>query len=221
MSSDIPSEAPLAGASAAAGAPPASSPIPTPVPAAAPLPIPATVADHSPAVSSPLNPDQTPKKSQAPEESGIMAREKRTKKESLKKRESKAASTPGGLVETARTTPDPRQLKKKLQNVSAAEKAPARYILPLPKSTDFEPAHGPLLVSHHETTGPDGETIEFFETQEQSVMQIHVQAPSWNTHMLAVFTTRNNTTTPTALQTRNFHLPSTTAKQNLSPSARI
>lgn len=96
-----------------------------------------------------------------------MAREKRTKKETLKKRESKAASTPGGIVDFARTTPDPRQLKKKLQNAHPAEKAPARYILPLPKSTDFEPAHGPMLASHHETTGPDGKTIEFFETQEQ------------------------------------------------------
>ncbi|KAJ4387193.1 transcription factor, contains a PHD finger motif [Gnomoniopsis smithogilvyi] len=152
-----------------------------PVPATAPLPIPATVADHSPAVSSPLNPDQTSRKSQAPEESGVMAREKRTKKESLKKRESKAASTPGGLVELARTTPDPRQLKKKLQNVAPAEKAPARYILPLPKSTDFEPAHGPMLVSHHETTAPDGETIEFFETQEH----VYNKKQYYYTHCIA------------------------------------
>lgn len=96
-----------------------------------------------------------------------MGREKRTKKESLKKRESKAASTPGAVFENARATPDPRQLKKKLQDLPPAEKSPARYILPLPKPTDFEPAHGPLLVKHHDTTGPDGEIIEFFETQEQ------------------------------------------------------
>lgn len=200
MSSENQSEIPLAGAGAAAGAAPASAPtpVPAPAPASLPLPIPATVADHSPAVSSPLNPDQTSRKSQAPEETGVMAREKRTKKESLKKRESKAASTPGGGVDLARTTPDPRQLKKKLQNVAPAEKAPARYILPLPKSTDFEPAHGPMLVSHHETTGPDGETIEFFETQEQSVAQLPSQTSYTLLTYMTVYTTRSSTTTPTA-----------------------
>lgn len=96
-----------------------------------------------------------------------MAREKRTKKETLKKRESKAAATSGGVVEPARATPDPRQTKKNLKNVPPAEMAPARYILPLPKSTDFEPARGPMLVSHHQVSGPDGANIEFFETQEQ------------------------------------------------------
>lgn len=98
-----------------------------------------------------------------------MAREKRTKKESFKKREAKLAAAPPGTVDSARATPDPRQLKNKVQNLPPAEKSPARYILPLPKSTDFEPAHGPMLVKHHDTTGPDGETIEFFETQEQYV----------------------------------------------------
>lgn len=99
-----------------------------------------------------------------------MAREKRVKKETLKKRESKATSSPGGAVESARATPDPRQTKKSLKNVPPAEMSPARYILPLPKPTDFEPARGPLLVSHHEVLGPDGERIEFHETQEQSVI---------------------------------------------------
>lgn len=98
-----------------------------------------------------------------------MAREKRVKKETLKKRESKAATTPGGTVEPARATPDPRQTKRSLKNVPPPEMAPARYILPLPKSTDFEPARGPMLVNHHEATGPDGERIEFLETQEQLV----------------------------------------------------
>lgn len=98
---------------------------------------------------------------------GVMGREKRTKKESLKKRESKAASTPGGVAESPRPVPDPRQSKKTLKNVPPAEMSPARYILPLPKATDFEAAHGPTLVSHHEAPGPDGENIEFFETQDQ------------------------------------------------------
>lgn len=142
-----------------------------------PVPLPATVAslpqkralddDHSPAVSSPLNPDQNSRKSQVPEDTGIMGREKRTKKESLKKRESKAATTPAGVAEPTRSTLDPRQSKKTLQNAPPADMAPARYILPLPKSTDFEPARGPTLVSHHEVSAPDGQKIEFFESQEQ------------------------------------------------------
>lgn len=96
-----------------------------------------------------------------------MAREKRTKKESLKKRESKAATNATGIAEGSRATPDPKVPRRMLKNVPPAEMAPARYILPLPKSTDFEPARGPTLVSHHEVTGPDGQQIEFFETTEQ------------------------------------------------------
>lgn len=96
-----------------------------------------------------------------------MAREKRTKKETLKKRESKAATGSAGAAESARATPDPKVPRKTLKNVPPAEMAPARYILPLPKSTDFEPARGPTLVSHHQVTGPDGEQIEFHETTEQ------------------------------------------------------
>lgn len=107
-----------------------------------------------------------------------MAREKRVKKETLKKRESKAASTPGGIVEPARATPDPRQTKRSLKNVPPPEMAPARYILPLPKSTDFEPARGPMLVNHHEVTGPDGGRIEFLETQEQLVDTRHANQAS-------------------------------------------
>lgn len=153
------------------------TPVPVPV-------IPATFASlpqkrvledgHSPAVSSPLNPDPNSRRSQAPEETGVMVREKRVKKETLKKRESKATTTtPGGAVESARATPDPRQTKKSLKNVPPAEMAPARYILPLPKFTDFEPARGPMLVNHHEVSGPGGERIEFLETQEQSVPDHH------------------------------------------------
>lgn len=149
--------------------PPAGGTSLAPVPAPGPASLPQKRAlddDHVPAVSSPLNPDFTPRKSQAPEETPIVSREKRTKKESLKKRESKAASTPVG-ADSSRATPDPRQTKKTRANLPAAEISPARYILPLPKATDFEPSRGPQLASHHEVTGPQGENIEFFETQEQ------------------------------------------------------
>lgn len=95
-----------------------------------------------------------------------MVREKRTKKETLKKRESKGVSTPGG-GESSRATPDPKGPKKTQKNVPPTEISPARYILPLPKATDFEPARGPTLVPHHAVAGPDGEQIEFLETTEQ------------------------------------------------------
>lgn len=166
MSTDEVTEA--SPASAAGGATPTPA-TPVAVPVAMPsLPQKRALEDdHVPAVSSPLNPDTSARKSLAPEEPGVMAREKRTKKESLKKRESKAATNPAGVAESSRATPDPKVPRKALKNVPPAEMAPARYILPLPKSTDFEPARGPLLVSHHEVTGPDGEQIEFLETTEQ------------------------------------------------------
>lgn len=161
MSSEAP-EIPPAG-----GANPAAVPVPVPAPSPASLPQKRALDDdHVPAVSSPLNPDFTSRKSQVPEETPIVSREKRTKKESLKKRESKAATTPGG-ADSSRATPDPRQTKKSRPNLPAAEISPARYILPLPKATDFEPARGPQLAPHHEVAGPNGESIEFFETQEQ------------------------------------------------------
>lgn len=90
-----------------------------------------------------------------------MGREKRTKKESLKKRESKAAPASG--VDSSRTTPDPKQQGES----STAETSPMRYKLAPPKPSDFEPARGPIFVPHHEVpSGADGSTIEFFETSE-------------------------------------------------------
>lgn len=149
--------------------PPAGGATPTPAPVPAPTSVPQKRAledDYVPAVSSPLNPDVNSRKSQVPEEAPVMAREKRTKKETLKKRESKGVGTPGG-VESSRATPDPRGPRRSLKNLPSTEIAPARYILPLPKSTDFEPARGPTLVPHHEVLGPDAGRIEFLETTEQ------------------------------------------------------
>ncbi|KAJ9136498.1 Set1 complex component ash2 [Pleurostoma richardsiae] len=119
--------------------------------------------DHVPAVSSPLNPDFKSAKSQSQDENPAMAREKRTKKESLKKRESKGAPTGG---DSARATPDPKQPQKKVKHAPPAEVSPMRYKLPPPKPGDFEEARGPVFVSHHEVQGPAGEEIEFFETTE-------------------------------------------------------
>ncbi|KAK0643646.1 concanavalin A-like lectin/glucanase domain-containing protein [Cercophora newfieldiana] len=121
--------------------------------------------DHSPAVSSPLNPEVKSTQRvqiQMPEEGqGPMAREKRTKKDSLKKRESKA--TAGSVADTnPRATPD-----RKLQKEAApGEVAPLRYKLAPPKPSDFEQSRGPVFTSHHEVQDPDGRTIDFLETSE-------------------------------------------------------
>ncbi|KAH8911435.1 hypothetical protein BR93DRAFT_949681 [Coniochaeta sp. PMI_546] len=120
--------------------------------------------DHSPAVSSPLNPEVKPPSKvqiQTSDDSQTMGREKRTKKESLKKRESKGAPASG--VDSARATPDPKHHGEP----SAAEISPMRYKLAPPKPSDFEPARGPIFVPHHEVpSGADGSNIEFFETSE-------------------------------------------------------
>jgi COMPASS component BRE2 len=84
-----------------------------------------------------------------------MAREKRTKKDSLKKRESK------GAPESARATPDRKQRE------APGELAPNRYKLAHPKPTDFELSRGPVFTSHHEVQDPEGRTIEFVETSDQ------------------------------------------------------
>ena len=146
---------------------------PTPTTAVPATAVPATVAsslpqkrvhedDHSPAVSSPLNPEvkSTPKvQVQAPEDVPSVSREKRTKKESLKKRESKGA---GPAPDSTRATPDPKE-----REPPPEELAPTRYKLAPPKSTDFEPARGAIFTPHHDVEHPDGGTIEFCETNEQ------------------------------------------------------
>lgn len=123
--------------------------------------------DHSPAVSSPLNPEvKFAKLPLQQEDTPAMAREKRTKKESLKKRESKGAAAGGGGAggESSRATPDPKQ-----REPPPGEVAPMRYKLAPPKPSDFEPARGPMFASHHEVEGSQQETVEFFETLEQYV----------------------------------------------------
>lgn len=127
--------------------------------------------DHAPAVRSPLNPDAVRSQastaraqSQTRDESPVLAREKRTKKESLKKREAKGANSLPSGGDSARATPDPKQ-KAQPEHPKAS---PIRYKLNGPlKLSDFEPTRDPVLVSHHKIDGPAGETIEFFDTSEQ------------------------------------------------------
>ena len=117
---------------------------------------------HSPAVSSPLNPEvrfaDAP-----PSDDAAHARSKsaRTKKESLKKRESKGAS------DSARATPDPKPPKEKELDTETAHASPLRYKLGAPKAFDFQPARGPVIAHHHDITTDAGETVQFFEASDQ------------------------------------------------------
>lgn len=129
--------------------------------------------DHAPAVRSPLNPDAARTQvaaaraqSQTRDESPVLAREKRTKKESLKKREAKASAAGGSSGgDSARATPDS---KLKDQQPDHPEASPIRYKPNGPlKHSDFEPTRDPVLISHHKIPGLDGEEIEFFDTSEQ------------------------------------------------------
>lgn len=86
-----------------------------------------------------------------------MGREKRTKKESLKKRESKGAT--GGDSSRASPAPKPKE--------QPGEMAPLRYKLAPPKITDFDLPRGPVFTSHHEVQDSEGRSIEFYETSDQ------------------------------------------------------
>jgi len=150
-----------------------TSPIPPAVPVSA-ASIPQKRAliedDHAPAVPSPLNPDSKPAKASTPlhthgqDDTPSMAREKRTKKETLKKRESKG---PLSAADSHRATPEPRRKDAKDARVGG-EAYPVRFKLHGPlRPSDFDLAQGPVFRSHHKVTGPDGKEIEFFETSEQ------------------------------------------------------
>jgi COMPASS component BRE2 len=122
--------------------------------------------DHQPAVSSPLNPDFKPSK--APQDdAAALARERapRAKKESLKKRESKAGSLAPDT--SARATPDPKASTSQKSKKNEAAPAPMRYKLPPPKSTDFEPPRGPIFIPSHTKTASDGTETQFNETTDQ------------------------------------------------------
>ncbi|KAI1434424.1 hypothetical protein GGR50DRAFT_402266 [Xylaria sp. CBS 124048] len=152
--------------------------------------------DYTPPIPSPLNPNpnanlnpssntnaianaslNTPSepklltKSQPHDDLTAIAREKpaRTKKESVKKRESKANGGGGlsgagsGGLDSLRATPDPRL---KGYEPVASESSPLRYKLAPPKPSDFDPARGPVFTFHHDLHFPDGSTIAFYETSE-------------------------------------------------------
>lgn len=121
--------------------------------------------DHVPAVSSPLNPKPEPKlnKTQSHDDIPAMSREKRTKKETLKKRESKGVT----IVEpgSSRATPEPKG-KHNTKDTLPNDSSPMRYKLAPPKPGDFEPARGPVFTHHHDVSASDGSAIAFHETSE-------------------------------------------------------
>ena len=119
--------------------------------------------DHQPAVSSPLNPDFKSSKA----EDAPLARERasRAKKESLKKRESKAGSL--APDNSARATPDPKSSTPHRHKRNTSVPAPMRYKLPPPKSTDFEAPRGPIFIPWETRIAPDGTEIQFNETTDQ------------------------------------------------------
>lgn len=121
--------------------------------------------DHQPAVSSPLNPEFKVQKTGDETPGGIRERASRAKKESLKKRESKAGSlAPEG---SARATPDPRSSSSSRKKAVINCVTPLRYKIPPPKLPDFEAPRGPTLVPSHTKTTPDGTEIQFHETTDQ------------------------------------------------------
>ena len=108
---------------------------------------------HTPAVSSPLNPDFVPSRARRPP-----PREQREKKESLKKREAKG-------VENARGgTPDSQGHGKKAKRATDAESvlSPIKYKLPAPIETDFDPPKAPVFTPALETANR-----QFYESSEQ------------------------------------------------------
>jgi COMPASS component BRE2 len=119
--------------------------------------------DHQPTISSPLNPDFKFSKA----EDAALARERapRAKKESLKKRESKAGSLAPDT--SARATPDPKSNTLHRGEKGSDAPAPMRYKLPPPRSSDFEAPRGPIFVPCETKTAPDGTKIQFNETSDQ------------------------------------------------------
>jgi COMPASS component BRE2 len=97
----------------------------------------------------PLNPDVASSRSRK----GAAPREQREKKESLKKRESKATSVVG---DARGGTPEVNSSRRKLKTTSeAVVMSPTRYKLPPPKLMDFEAPKAPVLLPHH-TIGDTG-----------------------------------------------------------------
>lgn len=125
--------------------------------------------DHSPSISSPLNPEaRTTLKAQVQSQLQWPTTDemtpKRTKKDTFKKRESKN-------VDSSRATPGIKLGRHSQHRLSVtqhpSELSPLRYKLPSAKRTDFDPARGPVFVHGHDFALDGGEKVQFFETSDQ------------------------------------------------------
>lgn len=125
--------------------------------------------DHTPrpSVPSPLNPEVRPTPKAQSQAGADEMPSKRTKKETLKKRESKGVPNP----DSNRGTPDPkgRQTQQSRGEIQAPPSdSPLRYKLPPAKPTDFDPPKGPVFIHHHDAPALGGQaSIEFCETSDQ------------------------------------------------------
>lgn len=127
--------------------------------------------ERLPAISSPLNPEAKSVKIQKEDSPAAMVRDKptRTKKDSLKKRESKAVAAAAAAAAAGRTeSPRPSQTSTKSQKLPSAATTDLgpqnlRYILTPPKLTDFDPPKGSVYIHHHDVSDPDGNAISFHE----------------------------------------------------------
>jgi COMPASS component BRE2 len=127
--------------------------------------------EHAPAVSSPLNPDiaSSTKVAKFAKDKEAIQRERREKKETLKKREAKG----GGNA--ARGTPDPSGKDEPRQSrgtvSSSSRMTPLRYKLAPPPAAAYRRPVPPVFALHHTKPklGLDGEETDFYEISDTLV----------------------------------------------------
>lgn len=111
--------------------------------------------DHVPAISSPLNPNPS-SDAATRSRAGIppRERERREKRDTLKKRE---ASGAGG---TRANTPNPNPNPKAKKEKRPAADSPMRYSIPEPRAADYNPPRDGVFLPHEPTPlyAPDGVT---------------------------------------------------------------
>ncbi|CAD6498789.1 BgTH12-04449 [Blumeria graminis f. sp. triticale] len=114
--------------------------------------------DHGSAINPALNPEFRAPKSQ--EEAPSTQRALRVKRESLKKREAKSASSNDTSTRTS-----PERASSKIKKEDITEIGPLRYKLAtIPTYSDFKPPQTPGFTAIERKIAPDGTQIQFYET---------------------------------------------------------
>jgi len=140
---------------------PAGSRAGTPTPA----PLKIQLDDHAPSISSPLNPDAAARLKQAP------TREKREKKDSLKKREAAGQLKPSSAEGSSK--------KRKVSDQSPAQPSPVRYNHPLPKEAFHYTVKEPTFASREggpPFVAPSG--VELKHSLDQQVLSFRLLCSS-------------------------------------------